>query len=507
MVKLDSLGNILWQKAYGTSANEEARTPHSIQQVSDGGYIVAANCEGDYWMMKLDSTGGIEWQKKYGGNNSEFAWAVQTTADGGYVVVGTTFSFVSSGGADVWILRLDSSGNVIWEKSYGGPGVFEMAFAIKQTFDGGFIVSAYTYAWSTTSYFSAWVLKLYANGEIEWQKAYGGGGDRQGDFFNFVSQTSYGNYILTGNTMSWSPGPYNSYDYTNVWAMKLNASGNVIWSKAYGGVDLRANGGSSIEEITDGNYIISGLTRSYGKSYTENLYDLWVLKIDPDGQIIWEKAYGGNKEDGQCRNGSSIRQTSDGGFILSSDTASFSSGGTTDAWALKLDTDGNISGGNSFITKTSATVTNITDLITVISNAVPVDSNSSATTTNVIPTLTTAVPISLVDTDSDGDSVLNDDDNCHDIPNGPELGSCYNYYTQEVGVTCTEDCGPEWYIWCENFQVDSDNDGIGNVCDNCPDNCNTQQLDADSDGIGDVCDTEDDGCFSCGAGPICEIEC
>ena len=113
----------------------------------------------------------------------------------------------------------------------------------------------------------------------------------------------------------------------------------------------------------------------------------------------------------------------------------------------------------------------------------------------------------LVSCDDDSDGITNAEDNCPDIPNSPELGSCYNYYTQEVWGACTEDCGPEWYIWCANSQGDGDNDGIGYVCDNCPYNCNTQQLDADSDGIGDVCDTEDDGCFSCGNGPICETEC
>jgi len=408
VVKLDSIGNILWQKAYGTSGSEEARTPHSIQQAPDGGYIVAAN-NGDFWILKLDSTGELEWQKKYGGAKSDFAWAVQNTDDGGYVVAGTTFSYNASNGsvfdADVWVLRLDTSGNVVWEKSYGGAGSyqFDMAFAIKQTFDGGFIVSAYTYAWSTTPYFSAWVLKLYADGEIEWQKAYGGGGDREGDFFNFVTQTSDGNYILTGNTMSWSPGPYNLTDSTNVWAMKLSLTGNVIWSKAYGGVDTKANGGSCIEEIADGNYIISGLVRSFGNSVSEELYDLWVLKIDPDGDIIWEKAYGGSKEDGQCRNGSSIRVTPDGGFILSGDTASFSASGTTDAWALKLDADGDIPGADMLITDTNATVTNIMDLVTVVSNAVPLDTHSIVTDTNVVPTQTTAVPVSLFINDATGD--------------------------------------------------------------------------------------------------------
>jgi|GEM_PF-2115185 len=492
VVKLDSYGSILWQKAYGTSANEEARTPHSIQQVSDGGYIVAANSGSDCWMLKLDSAGEVEWQKKYGGTGTEFIWAVQNTDDGGFIVIGTTFTFVSGGGADAWILRLDDSGNVIWEKSYGGSGVFEMAFAVNQTFDGGFIVSAYTYAWSTTSYFSAWVLKLYANGEIEWQKAYGGGGERQGDFFNFVSQTSDGSYILTGNTMSWSPGPYNSYDHTNLWAMKLDGSGNVLWSKAYGGSDLKANGGSCIEEITDGNYIISGLTRSFGNSSTENLYDLWVLKTDPNGQILWEKAYGGNKEDGQCRNGSSIRQASDDGFILSSDTASFSSGGTTDAWALKLDAEGNISGGDSFITDTSATVTNITDLVTVVSNAVPMVTSSTVTNTYVTPTLTTAVPVSLVITDSDGDSVLNGDDNCPDDSN-PGQEDADEDGLGDACDNCPDDSNYDQQDTCEDGTGDAcrdntDNDTFPDACDNCPDDFNPLQGDIDNNGIGNICE-------------------
>jgi hypothetical protein len=112
--------------------------------------------------------------------------------------------------------------------------------------------------------------------------------------------------------------------------------------------------------------------------------------------------------------------------------------------------------------------------------------------------------------DIDKDGILNADDNCPDVSNGPELGSCYNYSIEEVGESCTEDgnCGSVWYLWCDIFQADGDNDAIGHVCDNCPYNCNTQQLDADEDGIGDVCDDpDDDGCFSCGNGSICETEC
>ncbi len=111
----------------------------------------------------------------------------------------------------------------------------------------------------------------------------------------------------------------------------------------------------------------------------------------------------------------------------------------------------------------------------------------------------------IVSLDSDFDGISNTIDNCPNISNGPEVGSCYNHYTQELGELCTIDCDPIWYIWCDISQVDWDNDGVGDVCDNCDEDCNTQQLDADGDGIGDVCDPEP-GCGGCGDDP-CEPEC
>ncbi|MEF3167806.1 MAG: hypothetical protein K6360_00500 [Deltaproteobacteria bacterium] len=164
VIKLDANGNVAWQKTYGGTNTDEA---WSIQQTTDGGYIVAGGtgsfgAGGDLWVIKLDASGNVAWQKTYGGPRYEYATSIQQTSDGGYIVAGLTYSF-GTGDADFWVLKLDASGNVTWQKTYGGPR-YEYATSIQQTSDGGYIVAGGTGSFGAGSDF--WVIKLDANGEI-----------------------------------------------------------------------------------------------------------------------------------------------------------------------------------------------------------------------------------------------------------------------------------------------------------------------------------------------------
>ncbi len=306
-----------WVRAYGMADSEDVAT--SVQQTSDGGYMVAGQttsygaATADIWVLKLNSTGRIEWEKKYGGNANDVVTAVQQTSDGGYVVAGYTRSF-GAGYDDIWILKLDSAGSITWQNTYGGDYADDRAYSIQQTSDGGYIVAGHT--GTETRSWDFWVLKLDSTGGVAWQKAYGGNG---GDFGTSVRQTPDGGYIVAGYTSSFGAG---SWDY---WVLKLNSTGGIKWQMAYGGGgDDRA---FSIQPTSDGRYIVAGLTRSFGAGDS----DFWVLKLYPNGGVQWQKSYGGSGGEDAL----SVRQTSDGGYLVAG-------GGWGDSLVMKLYPNGNV---------------------------------------------------------------------------------------------------------------------------------------------------------------------
>ena len=320
VLRLDSSGSVDWQKTYSGAGVDYA---FSIQQTSDGGYIIAGFTYSfgagysDFWVLKLDSSGNITWQKTYGGTSYDYAESIQQTSDGGYIVAGRTYSF-GAGYVDIWVLKLDSSGNVSWQKTYGGSG-YDEAYSIKQTSDGGYVVAGYTDSFGAGSD-DIWVLKLDSSGSVIWQKTYGGPSD---DEARSIQQTSDGGYIVAGHTHSFGAG---SYDF---WVLKLDSSGNISWQKTYGGTSY--DFAYSIQQTSDGDYIVAGEEASFGESSTA----IWVLKLDSSGNVIWQKTYGGSSGDGAR----SIQQTSDGGYIVAGITYSFGAG-LGDFWVLKLNSQG-----------------------------------------------------------------------------------------------------------------------------------------------------------------------
>ena len=290
----------------------------SVEQFSDG-YIIAGSTDSagagnnDVWIIKLTELGTIQWQKTFGGKGGDTARMVKQTPDGGFVVSGSTHSF-SNGRSDAWVLKFDSGGNLQWNKAYGGPGN-EFAHAIDPTNDGGYIVAGYTSGFGA-QYKDYLVVKTDAGGVVQWSKRFGGSGD---DVIRYVKQTSDGNYLVAGFTHSFGTAG-------DIMIIKLDSNGDILWQKRYGGAKFEEP--CCILEVPDG-YIIMEQSTSFSKNT-----DGWIFKIDNSGNIVKQKRIGGGSFDEI----SAARMTPDGGFIVAAETKSFGSV-NEDYWVIKFDAE------------------------------------------------------------------------------------------------------------------------------------------------------------------------
>jgi len=321
LIKIDKNGNKIWQKTYGGSGSDRA---NAITPTKDGGYIVAGwtfsfgNGRMDVYLIKIDKNGNKIWQKTYGGSGYNEADAITPTKDGGYIVAGWTSSF-GNGGGDVYLIKIDKNGNKIWQKTYGGSGI-DIANAITPTKDGGYIVAGVTSSFGNGR-MDVYLIKIDKNGNKIWQKTYGGS---DWDGANAITPTKDGGYIVAGVTFSFGNGG------GDVYLIKIDKNGNKIWQKTYGGSkDDEAN---AITPTKDGGYIVAGGTFSFGNGGE----DVYLIKIDENGNKIWQKTYGGSKDDEAY----AITPTKDGGYIVAGGTESFGNGGW-DVYLIKIDKNGN----------------------------------------------------------------------------------------------------------------------------------------------------------------------
>lgn len=352
VVKLSDEGELIWESTYGGSNHETAR---DVLPTIDGGYIVAGASSssdgqvsenqgsGDCWILKLDSIGGIEWEKSYGGSGSEFGYAIEQTNDGGYYIAGGSQSSNgdvggNQGGVDYWVLRLSPTGDLIWENNYGGSRD-DLAFSLDKTSDNGCVVAGRSRSSNgdvTGNHgggnfiFDCWVIKLAPDGQIEWERSLGGTGNDEG---YSVRQTSDGGYVVAGLTNSTDGDVIGSPLGTDLWVVKLNAQGEITWQNFYGGFSTDIAG--SIRETEGGGYIVTGCTGQAGDKR------FWTIKLTADGTLDWRKSYGGTEDDRSF----AVQQTSDNGFIVAGRTASDNGdvsgqNGDYDFWVVKLNACG-----------------------------------------------------------------------------------------------------------------------------------------------------------------------
>ncbi|AKX94984.1 S-layer homology domain-containing protein [Neomoorella thermoacetica] len=348
-----------WEKTLGKGIG------YSVQQTSDGGYIIVGSTQfrgaGDVYLIKTDANGNKLWEKTFGGSGSDEGYSVQQTTDGGYIIAGSTHSY-GGGDDDVYLIKTDANGNKLWEKVFKGEELIEVkggiariktlkgelikeiditkdwekywpetlgaelinedttnnywlwkktlggkGRSVQQTADGGYIIAGYT------NTYNVYLIKTDTNGDTLWERIFG---SNYTEVYS-VQQTTDGGYIIAGYI---DPG---SVGKGNVYLIKTDAKGNMVWEKTFGGSNW--DKGYSVRQTTDGGYIIAGFTRSYGVGND----DVYLIKTDANGNKLWEKNLGGNYWEG----GYSVQQTTDGGYIVA---------GVGDYSQIKTDGDGNL---------------------------------------------------------------------------------------------------------------------------------------------------------------------
>ncbi len=387
VVKLNSSGNIQWQKCLGGTMADYG---YSIQQTTDGGYILIGTTDSnngdvsgnhgcsDVWVVKLNSGGNIQWQKCLGGTSFDYGFSIQQTTDGGYILTGQTdsnngdvsgihFNNPNYQTPDVWLVKLSSTGAIQWQKCLGGSSS-DSGSSIEQTIDGGYIVVGSTSSingdvignhFQFTS--DVWVVKLGSTGAIQWQKCLGG---TKTDFGNSILQTLDGGYIVAGGTDSNDGDALGNHQTTggggiyDAWVVKLSSAGNIQWQKCLGGGYIEK--AFSIQQTADGGYIVLGGAGSDNGDVIGNhgpgfeMSDAWTVKLNSTGEIQWQKCLGGSGY--EC--GYSINQVVDGGYILTGRTQSndgdvSGNHGKKDSWVVKL---------SSVITSTGQIITSTKNL-------------------------------------------------------------------------------------------------------------------------------------------------
>jgi regulation of enolase protein 1 (concanavalin A-like superfamily) len=319
LLKTDHSGNQQFLTAYGGNNDDEG---YSLKQTSDGGFIIAGLTKSfgaglnDVYVIKTNSTGDEVWSKTFGGAQDDEGYSVIESTSGGYVIAGVTSSY-GSGSRDVWLIKTDNSGNELWRKTHGGFSS-DGARDIKQTSDGGYIITGWTFSHGPGSIGNLWLVRTDSSGNELWNKAFGGTGVDRG---YSVQQTNDGGFIIAGYTSSFGAG------LDDMLLIKTDSNGNELWQKAFGGTGR--DYGHSVIQTFDGGFLVAGYTLSFGAGGD----DFWLVKTDASGNLEWHQTFGGTSSDVAY----SISPTNDGGYIITGHTLSFGAG-VHDIWLIKTAT-------------------------------------------------------------------------------------------------------------------------------------------------------------------------
>ena len=318
LIKTNSLGDTIWMRTYGGVAEDYGS---SVQQTSDGGYIIAGYtyslgyASSDICLIKTNTYGDTLWSRMYGGPGFNQGHSVQQTSDGGYIVAGYTEP------GDIYLLKTNSSGDTLWTRRYG-PGY---ARSVQQTSDGGYVIAGHSSSSNNTGGGYVCLIKTNSSGDTLWMRTYGGGLDLE--YGSSVQQTTDGGYIIVGTTYpSWAV----------VYLVRTNSVGNILWTRSYGGTGYPAFG-NSVQQTSDGGYIIAGSNQISGGTFPN--YRAYLVKTNSSGDTLWTRLCGGPTT---SEEGWSVRQTSDGGYIITGQTARPAGAAPNDLYVIKTDANGRV---------------------------------------------------------------------------------------------------------------------------------------------------------------------
>jgi hypothetical protein len=317
LIKTDSLGETLWTRTYGGTDDDRGVC---VQQTLDGGYVIAGETwwsfapRLNFYLVKVDSIGNMQWQRAYLHWGDDYCTSVRQTADKGYIMAGFTNLYWLET-SDIYLVKTDSLGQVCWAKAFGGPSQ-DYAGSVCETDDGGYAVGGWTENAGTLH--DAYLVKTDSLGEVKWSRRYGASGVEEGWSMH---ETMDGGFILGGVTTS--------FGNQDVYLVRTNHSGDSVWACTYdgGGWDWAR----SVRETRDGGFIATGNTWSFGLGY----WDVLLAGFDSQGNTLWARPYGGHRPD----RGSSVQQTTDGGYIVCGTTESSGAGGS-DVYLIKTDKKG-----------------------------------------------------------------------------------------------------------------------------------------------------------------------
>jgi predicted secreted protein len=321
MVRTNSAGRMLWNRTSGGPDYDEAQ---SVIQTVDGGYAVAGVTRSyglgvtDFWLVKTDLNGLHQWNRTYGGTGLDYLFALTQTNDGGYVMTGSTYRNETNQ-SDFYLVKTDSAGNLVWERTYGESG-WEEAYAVVQTSDGGYAVVGETDSVGAGGT-DIWWVKTTPDGDQEREQTYGGANN---DGASSLVQTADGGYLIAGYTESYGNGiPM----YPDLWLVRIDSTGKArpLWDHSFGGL-----GSDSAEDLisTESGFAVAGATQLYNASDQ----DFWLITTDTVGNLNWSQTYGGSGYDHSY----SAIETVDRGFALVGDTFSYGAG-SADMWLVKVE--------------------------------------------------------------------------------------------------------------------------------------------------------------------------
>lgn len=355
LVKLDADGEIEWQRALGGSQPDIGK---HASQLPGGGYLVVGSSRSndgdvsgnhgvaDIWLAKVDEAGEPIWQRSYGGSLADVPFGIKATPDGGWIIAGDSRSSdgdvtSNAGFTDYWVLKIDTDGDIEWERSYGGSSN-DTAYAIALTGDGGYVLNGVSY--SSDGDVSGghgvgdyWVLKLDGSGNIQWQRPCGGSDE---DYGFSVLELANGNIVAFGEAGSEDGDVTGQNGASDYWMVELSSAGAIAGNEAYGG--SITDRGASIALLSESAFLYSGAASSSDGDVPENSgsFDGWLIRTDASGAILWQLVLGGSQSDGF--GGTTV--LSGGGFLVrgsssSSDGDLPGNQGESDIWIVKLGPD------------------------------------------------------------------------------------------------------------------------------------------------------------------------